>query len=48
MNLAELQAELRHFTAERDWQPFHTPKNLTHRLDDRSGRTVRGIPVDDS
>ena len=29
MNLSELQAELRHFAAERDWQPFHTPKNLT-------------------
>ena len=32
MNLAELQAELRHFAAERDWQPFHTPKNLTTAL----------------
>ena len=29
MNLGELQAELRHFAAERDWQPFHTPKNLS-------------------
>ena len=29
MNLSELQVELRHFAAERDWQPFHTPKNLT-------------------
>lgn len=28
MNLGELQAELRHFAAERNWQPFHTPKNL--------------------
>ena len=32
MNLAELQAELRHFAAERDWQSFHTPKNLTTAL----------------
>lgn len=32
MNLIELQAELRHFAAERDWQPFHTPKNLTTAL----------------
>lgn len=32
MNLAELQAELRHFAAERDWQPFHTPKNLATAL----------------
>lgn len=32
MNLGELQAELRHFAAERDRQPFHTPKNLTTAL----------------
>lgn len=32
MNLGELQAELRHFAAERDWQPFHTPKNLSMAL----------------
>jgi NTP pyrophosphatase (non-canonical NTP hydrolase) len=32
MNLAELQAELRHFAAERGWQPFHTPKNLVTAL----------------
>src|SRR4051812_25739519 len=32
MNLHELQAELRHFAAERDWQPFHTPKNLSTAL----------------
>ncbi len=32
MNLGELQAKLRHFAAERDWQPFHTPKNLTTAL----------------
>jgi NTP pyrophosphatase (non-canonical NTP hydrolase) len=32
MNLSELQAELGHFAAERDWQPFHTPKNLTTAL----------------
>lgn len=32
MNLGELQAELRHFAAERDWQPFHTPKNLATAL----------------
>ncbi|MEI2677667.1 MAG: nucleotide pyrophosphohydrolase [Burkholderiaceae bacterium] len=29
MNLSEMQAELRHFAAERGWQPFHTPKNLS-------------------
>jgi NTP pyrophosphatase (non-canonical NTP hydrolase)/cell wall-associated NlpC family hydrolase len=32
MNLGELQGELRHFAAERDWQPFHTPKNLATAL----------------
>jgi NTP pyrophosphatase (non-canonical NTP hydrolase) len=32
MNLADLQATLRHFAAERDWQPFHTPKNLSTAL----------------
>jgi NTP pyrophosphatase (non-canonical NTP hydrolase) len=32
MNLGELQAELRHFAAEREWQPFHTPKNLSTAL----------------
>jgi hypothetical protein len=28
VDLTELQAELHHFAAEHDWQPFHTPKNL--------------------
>ena len=28
MNLQALQATLRQFAAERDWQQFHTPKNL--------------------
>jgi len=32
MNLAELQVDLRHFAAERDWQSFHTPKNLSTAL----------------
>lgn len=32
MNLTDLQAALRHFAAERDWQPFHTPKNLSTAL----------------
>ena len=32
MNLSELQVDLRHFAAERGWQPFHTPKNLTTAL----------------
>lgn len=32
MNLGELQAELQHFAAERDWQPVHTPKSLATAL----------------
>lgn len=32
MNLATLQATLRRFAAERDWQAFHTPKNLAMAL----------------
>ncbi len=32
MKLSDLQAELRHFAAERDWQQFHTPKNLATAL----------------
>jgi NTP pyrophosphatase (non-canonical NTP hydrolase) len=32
MNIANLQATLRHFAAEREWQPFHTPKNLVTAL----------------
>ena len=28
MTLDDLAAELRRFTAERDWERFHTPKNL--------------------
>ena len=32
MDLTKLQTTLRHFAAERDWQPFHTPKNLSMAL----------------
>lgn len=32
MDLGGLQAELRHFAAEREWQPLQTPKNLTTAL----------------
>ncbi len=28
MNIPELQARLRRFAADRDWQPYQTPKNL--------------------
>jgi NTP pyrophosphatase (non-canonical NTP hydrolase) len=32
MPIADLQRQLRDFAAERDWQPFHTPKNLVMAL----------------
>ena len=32
VDLTELQARLRAFSAQRQWQPFHTPKNLAMAL----------------
>ena len=32
VDLSDLQQRLRAFAAERDWQPFHTPKNLAMAL----------------
>jgi NTP pyrophosphatase (non-canonical NTP hydrolase) len=32
MDLAELTERLREFAAARDWQPYHTPKNLVMAL----------------
>jgi NTP pyrophosphatase (non-canonical NTP hydrolase) len=32
MNLPALQQTLRQFAADRNWQPFHTPKNLSTAL----------------
>jgi NTP pyrophosphatase (non-canonical NTP hydrolase) len=32
VNIQKLQAVLREFARERDWQPFHTPKNLAMAL----------------
>jgi NTP pyrophosphatase (non-canonical NTP hydrolase) len=32
LNIPALQDQLRHFAAERDWEPFHTPKNLAMAL----------------
>jgi NTP pyrophosphatase (non-canonical NTP hydrolase) len=32
MDLQALQFTLRDFAAKRDWQPFHTPKNLSTAL----------------
>ncbi|MFN7154447.1 MAG: nucleotide pyrophosphohydrolase [Acidovorax sp.] len=32
LDVEDLQARLRAFAAERHWQPFHTPKNLSMAL----------------
>lgn len=32
VSIASLQGQLRAFAAERDWEPFHTPKNLVMAL----------------
>jgi dCTP diphosphatase len=32
MPIADLQAQLREFAAERDWEQFHSPKNLVMAL----------------
>lgn len=32
MNVEEIQARLRDFATERDWEQFHTPKNLAMAL----------------
>lgn len=31
-SIEQLQAEIRRFAEDRDWQPFHTPKNLAMAL----------------
>lgn len=37
MTLAELTLRLREFAAARDWEPFHTPKNLAMALSGEVG-----------
>jgi NTP pyrophosphatase (non-canonical NTP hydrolase) len=50
--LAELQARLRQFTAERDWNQFHDPKNLAMAVASEAGellaelRWVNGTDAD--
>jgi NTP pyrophosphatase (non-canonical NTP hydrolase) len=38
--LAELRDRLRAFAAERDWQPFHSPKNLALALSVEAGELL--------
>jgi NTP pyrophosphatase (non-canonical NTP hydrolase) len=37
MSLAELADRLRDFAAARDWEPYHTPKNLVMALSGETG-----------
>ena len=32
MNISEIQDKLENFASERDWEQFHTPKNLSMAL----------------
>jgi NTP pyrophosphatase (non-canonical NTP hydrolase) len=43
MTLDELAAELRRFTAERDWERFHTPKNLAISLAVETGELLEHV-----
>lgn len=39
-NIGELAARLREFAAERDWEQFHTPKNLAMALAGEAGELL--------
>ncbi|MGV9296892.1 nucleotide pyrophosphohydrolase [Amycolatopsis sp. NPDC003676] len=40
MTLEDLTQRLRDFAAARDWEPFHTPKNLTMALSGEAGELI--------
>ncbi|MFG2656073.1 nucleotide pyrophosphohydrolase [Streptomyces sp. NPDC048425] len=40
MTIGSLQQSLAHFAAERDWEQFHTPKNLSMALAGESGELL--------
>ena len=40
MNIEELQDRLQHFADERDWDQFHTPKNLVMALCGEVGELI--------
>ena len=44
MPIADLQGQLREFAAERDWEQFHSPKNLVMAL--TGTRTIADIDKD--
>ncbi|MEU1413274.1 nucleotide pyrophosphohydrolase [Streptomyces sp. NPDC005731] len=41
MTLSSVQHALTHFAAERDWEQFHTPKNLAMALAGESGELLQ-------
>jgi|ERR671926_1206805 NTP pyrophosphatase (non-canonical NTP hydrolase) len=40
MSIASLTAQLRDFAQQRDWEQFHTPKNLTMALSGEAGELL--------
>jgi len=40
MNFAEIQNRLRAFAEERDWEQFHTPKNLAMAISGEAGELI--------
>lgn len=40
MSIRGLQTQLRNFAGERDWEPFHTPKNLAMALAGEVGELI--------
>ena len=46
-DLESLRDQLRAFAAARDWDRFHSPKNLAMALSAEAGELLRGVPVAD-
>jgi NTP pyrophosphatase (non-canonical NTP hydrolase) len=40
VSITRLQGDLRDFAAEREWEPFHTPKNLVMALANEAGELL--------
>lgn len=40
MNIDTIQAKLRHFAQERDWEQFHSPKNIAMALNVEAGELL--------
>jgi len=40
VSITRLQGDLRDFAAEREWEPFHTPKNLVMALAAEAGELI--------